>query len=153
MASTIDSPPAGGYLFDNQSGNTLNPGSTGTIIGQDGSYAYMPNGSGGLNYYNGATPITNTQYGAGTGQNYGALESQAMKNYQSVLGASTQNTAANQAAATTAANDSAINGAIGRLDTQGANGNANIMANYNNAFTTLLKRQERCPWQPWHAAQ
>ena len=44
-------------------------------------YTYKPNGSGGLNYFQGATPITNTQYGAATGQDYKALEAQAAKDY------------------------------------------------------------------------
>jgi hypothetical protein len=75
-------PPEHGYLFDNQSGNTLAPGSFSVAAGDPGSYAYMPNGQGGLNYFSGNAPISNTQYGQATGQDYGALEAAAKAAYQ-----------------------------------------------------------------------
>jgi hypothetical protein len=37
-------------------------------------FSWSPNGNGGANYYENGSPITNTQYGAGSGVNYGQLE-------------------------------------------------------------------------------
>lgn len=49
-------------------------------------YSYSPNGSGGLNYFQGSNPITNSQFGAGTGIDYGALEAAQLASLPSLQG-------------------------------------------------------------------
>lgn len=46
-----------------------------------GAASYAPNATGGVNYFQGKAPITNTQYGMITGQDYGQIESQARAAY------------------------------------------------------------------------
>lgn len=125
-------PPANGYTFDNQSGNTTTPGKFSVAAGDQNAYAYSPNGNGGLNYYAGTSPITNTQYAQATGQDTGALESQAQANFNNgqVLDDSTQ-------AATAAANDQAVNSGLNRLGAQQGVGDQNILNSYNSAFQQL----------------
>lgn len=88
------------------------PTSLGNLgVPQGGGYQWVDNGNGGVNYFRNGQPITNTQFGQGTGQNYGNIENWVKSQYAAkqgnVLDASTQaGGGGNNTAATNAANAS-----------------------------------------------
>lgn len=49
--------------------------------GKPANFRWEPNGSGGVNYFLAKKPITNTEYGYFTGQDYGAIEKQVLSDY------------------------------------------------------------------------
>ena len=45
------------------------------------TYSYSPNGTGGVNYFKGTTPITNTEFGTATGNDYKQIEANVAAQY------------------------------------------------------------------------
>lgn len=129
----------------------------GTAQAPNNNYWYRPNGTGGLNYYNNDVPVTNQQYGNGTGQNYKDLEAAVAQSYaqqnaqqQSVAakiigdggssGSSTAGSAADLAFLAGQANDLRL--LLGRLGTAEAQGLQRSEDSYNEGVGGATKDRD-----------
>lgn len=106
----------------------------GTHVSQAQGAYYTPNSTGGLNYFNkSGQPITNTQYGAYTGQDYGALERQALAAYNAPKSPSQLSSTNTGPAAPSAAQTDPLLASLGQLDTILGNKNTQSTQEHDRA--------------------
>lgn len=63
--------------------SSINPNSVygAKLLGPSDSWRYSFDGKGGVNYFYGSTPVTNANFGVGSGQNYAAIEAAEAAKY------------------------------------------------------------------------
>lgn len=62
------------------------------LLGNSSQWRYSPDGRGGVNYFYGSTPVTNSNFSIGSGQNYAAIEAAEAAKYPKPTGNAAQDT-------------------------------------------------------------
>lgn len=101
-------------------------------------YTYKPNGSGGINYFYGSTPIDNYVYGAATGKDYNAIQSAEKAKYSPATGGT----------GTSAINDTNSSGTYsGSYTGSGSSYDPSQLAVYDQGIGQLNTSLSRLPTQ------
>lgn len=141
-------PPATSISISAPGVDALDGGNSGGV--PINTYSYSPNGSGGVNYFENGSPITNTAYGKATGVNYGQLESYVANQFANSGSGSTSGSTGGSGSSSGTTTDpnavayysdlinqltSQLNGAQGELPT--------VEGNVQSAYDTALNQENQ----------